>query len=193
MTKKEIRAIYKEKRAELSIQKLEKGNDLILIHFQKIQLPFLDCVHTYLPSLKLWEVDTANIIRYLQFKNPEIKIAVPVIDIANLSMQHYSLDENSNLITNSFGIEEPSSGNKIETEEIDLVLVPLLAFDTNGFRVGYGKGFYDRFLKECKPDVIKIGLSFFEPTGTITDTDQYDVPLDYCVTTEGVYSFNTKK
>jgi len=65
-----------------------------------------------------------------------------------------------------------------------------LAFDEKGNRIGYGKGFYDRFLNECKKDVIKVGLSFFEATTTIEDTNANDIPLDFCVTPEKIYRFN---
>ena len=70
-----------------------------------------------------------------------------------------------------------------------MVFVPLLAFDKKGHRVGYGKGFYDKFLSECKPDAIKIGLSFFEPEELITDVFESDVKLDYCVTPNSIHAF----
>ena len=73
--------------------------------------------------------------------------------------------------------------------EIDLVLVPLLAFDKNGYRVGYGKGYYDKFLSNCRPDVIKIGLSFFDAVDEIEDIDDYDLPLNFCVTPQRLYDF----
>lgn len=189
MTKNELRAIYKVKRRELSVHDIEKFNDLILINFQKIALPFIDCAHTYLASLKLGEADTANIVRFLQFKNPEIKIAIPKIDFHTKNMYHFHLDDSMELINNSFGIDEPPGGNKISSDEIDLVLVPLLAFDKNGFRVGYGKGFYDKFLVECKADVLKVGLSFFEPVDEINDINQFDIPLNYCVTPQANFRF----
>jgi 5-formyltetrahydrofolate cyclo-ligase len=67
--------------------------------------------------------------------------------------------------------------------------VPLLAFDEKGFRVGYGKGFYDRFLKQCKDGGIKIGLSYFNPIDTIEDAGEFDVPLNFCITPQKVYVF----
>ena len=70
-----------------------------------------------------------------------------------------------------------------------MVFVPLLAFDTQGNRVGYGKGFYDTFLTNCKPETIIIGLSFFEAEAAIEDIFESDVPLNYCVTPEKVYKF----
>jgi 5-formyltetrahydrofolate cyclo-ligase len=190
MNKQELRNIFKEKRKSLSVHEIEKFNDLILINFQKIKLPFIHCAHTYLASLKLGEPDTATIIRYLQFKNPLIKIVIPKIDIHSGKMVHYHFDEGVEMITNTFGIEEPKEGNLISENEIDLVLIPLLAFDKRGYRVGFGKGYYDKFLSHCKPNVIKAGLSFFGPVDKIEDISGLDIPLNFCITPEKIFSFS---
>jgi 5-formyltetrahydrofolate cyclo-ligase len=190
MNKQELRNIFKEKRKSLSVHEIEKFNDLILINFQKIKLPFIHCAHTYLASLKLGEPDTATIIRYLQFKNPLIKIVIPKIDIHSGKMVHYHFDEGVEMITNTFGIEEPKEGNLISENEIDLVLIPLLAFDKRGYRVGFGKGYYDKFLSHCKPNVIKAGLSFFAPVDKIEDISGLDIPLNFCITPEEIFSFS---
>jgi len=189
MTKKELRKIYKEKRYELSVHNIEKFNDLILVHFQKSNLPFLNCIHTYLPSLQQVEPDTFRIIRYLEFKNPSLKVGIPKINIHSLSMEHYYFDQDVELIKNSFGIDEPKEGHKISETEIDMILIPLLAFDRKGYRVGYGKGYYDRFLSKCRRDVIKFGLSFFEPVDEIDDISSFDIPLSFCATPHQLYSF----
>ncbi len=189
MTKAGLRKIYKEKRVHLSLQQIEKFTDLILIHFQQIQLPFLSCIHTYIASEKLGEADTSAIVSYLQFKNPGLKLLVPKIDIASGDMQHFHFDDEVDLLYNSFGIAEPAGGIIIDPGEIDLVIVPLLAFDKQGYRVGYGKGYYDKFLSQCREDIIKIGLSFFEPVDTIEDISQFDISLNYCVTPQQVYEF----
>ena len=189
MTKAALRKIYKEKRSHLSPQEMEKFTDLILIHFQQIKLPFLSCIHTYIASRKLGEADTSAITGYLQFKNPGLKLLVPKIDITSVDMQHLHFDDEVELIHNAFGIAEPSSGKITGPDEIDLVLVPLLAFDKHGYRVGYGKGYYDKFLSQCREDVIKIGLSFFEPVDEIDDINQFDISLNYCVTPQQVYEF----
>ena len=189
MTKAELRKIYKEKRHGLSLQEVEKFTDLILINFQQIRLPFISYVHTYIASEKLGEAETSSIIRYLEFKNPGLKILVPKIDIASGNMQHLHFNDEVELVHNAFGIGEPAGGEAILPGETDLVLIPLLAFDKLGHRVGYGKGYYDRFLAECRKDVIKIGLSFFEAEEQIDNIHQFDIPLNYCVTPRQVYEF----
>ena len=84
---------------------------------------------------------------------------------------------------------EPAGGKPVSEDQIDVVIVPLLVFDEKGNRVGYGKGFYDRFLSRCREDVIKIGLSFFDAEKRIDDTDEFDIPLTYCITPGKIYEF----
>jgi 5-formyltetrahydrofolate cyclo-ligase len=140
-------------------------------------------------SLKLGEPDTAKIIRYLQFKNPSLKIVIPKIDIHSGKMVHYHFDEGVEMIQNAYGIDEPKEGTQISEEEIDVILMPLLAFDKRGYRVGFGKGYYDRFLPHCRPNVIKIGLSFFEPVDEIKDISGFDIPLNFCITPQKNFEF----
>ncbi|MEO9210639.1 MAG: 5-formyltetrahydrofolate cyclo-ligase [Ginsengibacter sp.] len=189
MTKSELRKIYKEKRKALSIAEINRFNDLILINFQKLPLPFIQCVHTYLASSKLSEVDSDPLVRYLNFINPELMIAIPKIIPGSNSMVHYYWVEETELIMNHLGIEEPVVGEIISPTKIDLILIPLLCFNNQGHRVGYGKGFYDQFLKECREDVIKVGLSFFEAIDQISDVNSLDIAMDYCVTPNQVYQF----
>ncbi len=188
MTKAALRKIYKEKRKHLDHQTIEKLQDLVLINFQKVPLPFLNYASTYLPAHQMQEVDTYPIINYLQFCNPGVTIAAPKTN-GDRSMQHFKYDEETTLRENEYHIMEPVGGQIVEPEWIDLVLVPLLAFDEKGNRVGYGKGFYDRFLSNCRPDAIKLGLSFFSAEIEISDADDFDISLDYCVTPHQVYEF----
>ena len=90
---------------------------------------------------------------------------------------------------NKFGIEEPCDNIIFDPKMIEVVFVPLLSFDIEGNRVGYGAGFYDKFLKECDYSILKIGLSFFEPETRIEDTNARDIKLDYCITPQKVFSF----
>ncbi|MEO6455122.1 MAG: 5-formyltetrahydrofolate cyclo-ligase [Ginsengibacter sp.] len=189
MTKAALRKIYKEKRELISPLEKSKLTDLLLINFQKIQLPFIRCVHTYMAMHSKNEIDTQQITRYLKFRNPGLIICVPKINITTLQMENIIYTEDTGMIINNFGIEEPLTGDKINAGHIDLVLTPLLTFDKKGFRVGFGKGFYDKFFTQCRSDVIKTGLSFFEPTEIIEDTNQFDIPLNYCVTPKNIYKF----
>lgn len=189
MTKAALRKIYKEKRAQISWKDKERWTDLVLINFQKLDLPFIDCVHTYLAMEEQNEVDTENITRYLTFKNPGLKTVVPKINLDEGEMRHYIFNDDVEMKPNDFGIIEPVKGQKVNANEIDLVITPLLAFDKHGYRVGYGKGFYDKFFPQCNSEVIRVGLSFFDAEEEIENINPFDVPLHYCITPSTVYTF----
>lgn len=190
MTKNECRKIFREKRKLLSWLELQKWDDLLLIQFQKIDLPFVEYIHTYLAIENEKEIDTSPILEYLKFRNPGLITLVPRINFATGHFEQVVLDEDTELVPNGFGIPEPAAGETVPADETDIVLLPLLAFDQRGYRVGYGKGYYDKFLEGCREDVIKIGLSYFEPVECIDDGTGYDVPLDYCVTPFMLYDFS---
>jgi 5-formyltetrahydrofolate cyclo-ligase len=96
------------------------------------------------------------------------------------------------LTQNQWHILEPNFKLNYQLSIINyqLVIIPLLAYDYSGNRVGYGKGYYDRFLAQCSPNTIKVGLSFFEPVQLVEDVNQHDVRLDYCVTPTKVWVFD---
>ena len=111
---------------------------------------------------------------------------MPKIKDGNL-LKFTEWSEKDVLLVNKFGIPEP-----IETQKSffpDVVLVPLLAFDNNKNRLGYGKGYYDRFLAQCPENTLKVGLSFFDPVSIIEDINRHDIALDHAVTPRGVYTF----
>jgi 5-formyltetrahydrofolate cyclo-ligase len=90
---------------------------------------------------------------------------------------------------NAINILEPLETEVIDPLDIDMVLVPMLAFDDRGNRVGFGKGYYDRYLSRCRQDCIKVGLSYFEAVDSINDANEFDVPLNFCITPQKVYVF----
>lgn len=190
MTKKELRTQYKTLRAAFSAEEIE---DLSLVIANRLlQLPVWDKTyyHLFLTMEEQKEVHTDFILQVLQGRDKEVVVSRS--DFEQLSMLHYLLTDNTRLVKSAYGIPEPADGIEVPSAKIDVVFVPLLAFDNNGQRVGYGKGFYDRFLHECRPDVIKIGLSFFEAEEKAIEADETDIPLDYCVTPLKVYSFGRK-
>lgn len=189
MTKAEIRKLFRKERAALTLAQMDKLDDLILVNFQKIPLHNLHYVHSYIPSPALKEPDSSLILRFLEFRFPHLQIVAPRIDPAALTMSHHLLGKEDVLTPNKFGIHEPATGAPVRPEDLDLVLVPMLAFDRLGNRVGFGKGYYDRFLSTCRKDVIKIGLSFFDPVAAIDDVDPFDVPLSYCCTPYNLYTW----
>jgi 5-formyltetrahydrofolate cyclo-ligase len=106
-----------------------------------------------------------------------------------LDLRHFLLNKNMVLETNFWGIPEPISGDEVFSEDFDFVIVPLLAYDTKGNRVGYGKGIYDRFLAQCSIDCQFIGVSYFEPEFEIIETIDADISLDMVVTPNNIHRF----
>jgi len=189
MKKEELRKIYRQKRASLGQEELIKLHDLLLIRFQKLSLPFISVLHRYLPAEGKNEVDPELLADWLSFRNPGLLEFVPRVNPFTNELDHVLFDDQTILIPNQWGIPEPKNGVEIAAKEIDLVLIPLLSFDESGHRVGYGKGYYDRFLLNCRPDCIKAGLSFFPAEERIADTNTFDIAMDYCITPDRIYEF----
>lgn len=189
MTKQVLRQLYKQKRLDLDEHELLKMNDLLLIQFQQLVLPTFQTLLSYWPMPHQKEPQVDVMTRYLDFVVPELITCYPCIQPGSFQMEAFQVNEDTDFISNHWGIAEPINGTKMEPTQIDLVFVPLLAFDEQGYRVGYGKGYYDRFLAKCNPNLLKIGFSHFEPVAQISDTDQFDVPLNYCITPQHIYEF----
>ena len=187
MDKTALRKKYKALRNSLSENEIEEKSLTIANKILTLPLWEQTYFHIFLPITEQKEINTEFILHILSGKDKEIIISKA--DFATLKMTHFLLTDNTKIKKNDYNIPEPVDGIEIPSTKIDVVFVPLLAFDEKGNRVGYGKGFYDAFLSECKPDVIKIGLSFFEPEELITDVFEGDVKLDYCVTPNSIYSF----
>lgn len=187
MKKIEARRIYKDKRVALSAVEKKLYDDLLLINFQKLQLPHLFYVHSYFAVAAKNEIATDHLLYNLEFRNPELKLVIPKMEKDRLV--HFEYNEQTKTIVNKWGIVEPLNGHSVSEEQLDLILVPLLAFDEHGYRVGYGKGYYDKFLRKCRPDALKIGLSYFDAVPHFDDTEDFDIPLNYCITPHRNYEF----
>lgn len=185
--KKELRSLYKNLRKEITLDDLEEKS--LAVANNLIQLPIWDKTyyHVFLPIEEQKEVNTEYVLHLLSGKDKEIVVSKS--DFDTRGMTHFLLTDNTKIKKNEYNIPEPVNGLPVPSETIDVVFVPLLAFDLSGNRVGYGKGFYDKFLSECRPETIKIGLSFFEAENQIEDVFESDVKLNFCVTPEKVYEF----
>jgi 5-formyltetrahydrofolate cyclo-ligase len=187
MLKKELRLQYKILRQNLTTTEIEEKSLAIANEILKLPVWEKTYFHVFLPITEHQEVDTEFILHVLSGKDKEIVVSKS--DFETRSMTHFLLTDNTRINKNQYNIPEPVDGLEVPATKIDVVFVPLLAFDKKGNRVGYGKGFYDKFLTQCKHETIKIGLSFFEAEKLITDVFESDVRLDYCVTPSGVYEF----
>ncbi|PIQ22855.1 MAG: 5-formyltetrahydrofolate cyclo-ligase [Cytophagales bacterium CG18_big_fil_WC_8_21_14_2_50_42_9] len=157
--------------------------------FTFFSLAEIKMLHIFLPIIRYNEINTWYIIRKLQQEYPGIALVVPVSNFKELTLGHYLFTTATELAENKWGIPEPRQAEPVAETSIDMILIPLLGFDKQGHRIGYGKGFYDRFLHLCRPGVLKIGLSLAPPLEKITDVHAGDVLLDYAVTPGNVYSF----
>ncbi len=189
MLKKEARKEFLKKRNQISSAEKMKWDDLILIRFQSVDFPFVDYVLSYYPMEEKNEINTILITDYLHFKNPSLQICYPKTHPKDLTMDAIACQADSIFQANELNIPEPLDKEIVAPAKLDMVIVPLLAFDENGLRVGYGKGYFDRFLKDCREDCIKVGLSYFAAIDSIEDADHFDVPLDFCITPERAYVF----
>lgn len=189
MLKKQIRSLYKQKRLTITPQEKAKWDDLLLIQFQTIELPFVDYLMSFYPIEQYNEVNTFIMADYLHFRNPGLHICYPKTSLTDNSMRAVHCSADSIFEANAYNIPEPLDNEPVAPEAMDLVIVPLLAFDELGNRVGYGKGYYDRFLKECREDCITVGFSYFDPVSSIDDAHEFDVPLDFCITPQRIYVF----
>ena len=187
MNKKELRLKYKDARQQLSNVEIEAKSLAIANRLLRLDIWNSTYFHLFLTIEHHKEIDTEFILQILAGKDKEIVVAKS--DFETLEMKHFLLTDNTKFIKNEYNIPEPINGLEVPVNKIDVVFVPLLAYDKKGNRVGYGKGFYDKFLSECQPETIKIGLSFFEPEEQIDDLFDCDILLDYCITPEKIYAF----
>ena len=186
MDKTQLRTAYKARREQLSSETIEELS--LQIANQALKLPIWEEMyyHIFLPIESHKEVNTEYIMHILQGKDKSIVVSKSEFETGEL--KHYLLQENTVIKLSKYNIPEPVDGIEVPAEKLDVIFVPLLAYDEKGNRIGYGKGFYDRFLAACKPETLFVGLSLFLPEKNIP-SEKTDVPLHYCITPEKVISF----
>lgn len=186
-SKLELRNKYKNLRKELTKEaidalSLEIANRVLTLDIWEYQF-----YHIFLSIESLKEINTDYILSILSGKDKNIVISKS--DFKTRTLQNFLLTDATKIQLNKYNIPEPIDGIEINNSKIEVVFVPLLACDQKGNRIGYGKGFYDNFLADCKPDTIKIGLSFFEVENTTFNTSETDIALDFCVTPKRIFTF----
>lgn len=188
MTKAELRTLYRARRMQLTPGELDRLSETIveqtLKHFQLEE----KTISLFLPIERQREVNTY--LLWERAKNIGARVAVPKTNFENLEMRHYLFESTDQLEINEKGIPEPKKGKLIAADRFDIVFVPLLAIDKSGNRVGYGKGFYDRFLRKCAPSCQFIGLHYFDLEESISDVLPTDVRLNAVVTPEKIVRFD---
>ncbi len=193
MQKNSLRKEFLQKRKALSddlyFELSQKIADQFFFNFHS-KLLNTKYLHVFLPIEKNKEPNTNFILKIVFQRFKKLEIVVPKTDFSQNTLQHFLIEEGTIFHENKYGIPEPDSELQIPENELDIVLVPLLGFDKKGHRIGYGGGFYDRFLSKTKPECIKIGLSFFEPHDIEIAAEPTDIALDYCITPNKIWSFS---
>jgi 5-formyltetrahydrofolate cyclo-ligase len=182
MTKDEIRDEIKAKRRALSADDIRIMSDKI-----SSRLFALDCfkkasvVMTYLSAFK--EPSTDSILDKLFSDNK--KIVVPISNTEDFTITPSYLTSPDELIRGAYGIKEPKSCIKADISDIDIAVIPAIAFDKRGCRIGFGKGYYDRFLSEFKG--IKIGICYDFQLLERVPTSEHDISMDMIITEKGLW------
>lgn len=187
MDKSALRKKYKDLRNQLPPDEMEDKSLAIANRILQLDIWEKTYFHLFLTIEEQKEIETEYVLQVLAGYDKEIVVSKS--NFKTLEMTHYLLTDNTKFQKNEYNIFEPLDGIEVPVAKIDVVFVPLLAYDKRGNRVGYGKGFYDKFLSQCREDVIKVGLSFFDPEERIENVSESDIRLDFCVTPTTSYSF----
>ena len=186
--KKFYRTKFQALRMKLLKNEMDSLSDKIFSLVKNLPIMKTEIFHLFISSEEKREVETKRILSYLYSLN---KIVATSKILADKDLMHILINKKTRFLENRFKILEPDSTKEILPAEIDVVFIPLLCFDKKGNRVGYGGGYYDKFLKKTSISCLKIGLSFFEPVDFIEGISKTDITLDMCVTPEKLYNFRS--
>ena len=187
------RAALPRRQALTPAEVAQRSAQLSALLFANFPVASWRWLHVFLPLANKNEPDTWAIIQRIWAERLPVRLAAPVVQADGISLKHYELAAATPLLANRWGIPEPMANPATEVvpAQLDAVLVPLLACDQQGQRVGYGGGFYDRFLAQCRPDAVFIGLNVLDdaPVPALADVLPTDVPLHACITPGRVWDF----
>lgn len=188
MDKESLRSTYKSKRKKLSPEQVTILSEKIAASFLAFlsQHPNIRHIHIFFSIKRFNEVDTFPL--FDQLRNMGYNLYTSEVNADKDALDTLYLGETSGFELSSWGIPKPVGAKVTEPDLIQLVLIPLLAYDEKGNRLGYGKGYYDKFLATLDQSVMKIGLSFFPPESSIP-ADLHDIGLDICFSPDQIHHF----
>lgn len=181
MDKKELRKKYTKMRAE--IQNRDEKNEKIREELKNLEI-YKNAKSVFIFISYKSEVDTKKIINMIIEDGK--KLLVPLVKGSEMIAVEVKGIED--LEKNKMGILEPKSGE--EVKDVDLTITPGLAFDKDGFRLGYGGGYYDKFF--AKVETIKMGIGYSDQMVEKVIHEDYDKKLDYLLTDNGLVKFGAK-
>ena len=181
MNKKELRREILNIRNNLDKDTKKKYDEIIFSKLRK-RKEYLNSNNIFIYLGYGSEIDTISFVKsmFLDGKN----VCIPKTNIEDKTMEAVIITDLDNLEEDKYGILEPISNYKvINKNDIDLVIMPGLAFDNNGGRLGYGGGYYDKFLMDCSEDKFKIALAYNFQVIESVPKEEHDILVD-CIITE---------
>ena len=187
--KKLIRTSILEKRNSLSTEEIKKAELLIIDNLIKLD-QFIQSQNVFCYLSFRSEVPTYDIISNCQEQGKSVYIPMCVNETKEMIISLY--DHDVKLAASNYGVQEPTKETiKIADRELlDIAIMPGAVFDKNGYRVGYGMGYYDKFFAHTKKKIYKIALAFSFQIVEEVPTDDFDIPVDCIVTEQGIIMCN---
>lgn len=188
MDKRQIRTEILEKRNRMTTDEREKAESIILKSLTIMpEFETAKTVASFVSFRNEIEMQTINQSILASRK----KLVLPLIDMTLKTMHFYFVDDLNTLVKNSYGILEPNPSThvQISNEDIELILTPGVAFDLQGYRLGYGGGFYDRFFTSLKKAIPSIGIAFECQVVSQLPIDDYDQKILKLLTETGLRIF----
>ena len=178
--KKELRKKILKIRKEMDINKKRKFDNIIHNKFLKSKF-YSQCGNIFVYISYDSEIDTKTIIR--KALEDGKNIYVPRTNYNTKLMEAVKISSLENLIEDKYGILQPTESRlAVELEEIDLIIMPGVAFDNNGGRMGYGGGFYDRYMSKCSKNIQKISLAYDFQILDDVPMDSHDTRVNFIIT-----------
>ena len=188
-SKTELRKLYRQKRFQLGSEKIASLSEQVVKNalLYLADKPHIHHIHVFLPIKPLHELNTFPLINALMRQKKAIYTSIS--DHERHEMKTVKLTANQDFIADRHGIPVPAEWQHGDNSLIQLIFMPLLAYDLNGHRLGYGKGFYDKFLSQFSKEVVKAGLSLFSPENQIP-VEPHDISLDICINPNEIVVFD---
>ena len=189
MQKDKLRAVIKSERDQFSSKDLAQLSTLVTTNLLSAFQWKKKRINVFLPIQQNKEIDLRDFIHKVTKLGGNI--CINRTDFSKKIMTPIEFNPQLQIKNNKYGIPEPFDGKEVQINDIDIVIVPLLCFNANGHRLGYGGGFYDRFLKQTKSTCINIGVCHFAEPRTIKGIESTDMVMDFLVSPEGIRKFST--
>ncbi|MFP8488240.1 5-formyltetrahydrofolate cyclo-ligase [Gracilimonas sp. Q87] len=185
--KREQKTVFRKtvlkQREQFDTKTWRNKSDLIIKKVQNLeQFITAKYIHLYVSMNERNEVETESLIDEVLESGKHL--VVPVTNFRNGTLTHSILSDKSELKQNKWGVKEPKTIKQFDISKLDLIIIPMAAADRSGNRLGYGKGFYDRFLNNS--NAFKTGLVFSDFLFEEIPTEAFDEKLDAIITDKEV-------